>query len=274
MEIKDFFNLLGYTPEDSENVKIDDVKKHIADNFVSVNQIGDRMDLVEPLINKAYGKRMKEMELDLIKMAKGAGLDIKHSEVEELKIDGVMNKIQEKYSDHIKSLEEKVKKTPDSEKLQSQIEDWKLKYNQMQESVTKVQNDFDSYKNDIEEGKKKSLINQAKDKAINSVKFSSEVTDIVKKGFLATFNEKYKFALGESNEIELRDKDNKRVQNPDNLSKWLTPEEAAHRLAKEEGLLPKNPDDGKKVQTTTKKPEAEQKQVHKRAASPRMGVPR
>lgn len=274
MDTKDFFKLIGFTPKDGEDVTLDIVKNHLSDKFVHIDKIGDRTDLTDPIVNKAYGKRMKEVELELVKMAKASGLEITHSEVENKKLDEVIGIVGGKFTTKIKDSKGTGKPDKDVEKLETELSDWKAKYDQMKTSVETVQNEFNTFKANVTEKEKESLINGIKSKAIESVKFGSDVNEISKKGFRAIFNEKYNFVTNDQNEVEIRNKkDNSRVQNPDDLSKYLTASEAAERLAKEEGLLSKTGDGGKEVKTT--KPGgtgAEQPKTYRRQASSRMGI--
>lgn len=273
---KELLDLLGFEAAEGEEPTIESVKTFLGEKYVHVDKVAERKDLIEPLINAQYGKRMKGVELSLMKAAKGAGLEIAHSEIDKLKLEEAQDYIINKFKSQVDALsgsdDEKVKE------LTLAADRYKKEATDLRELFSTKEND---YKEQIEVFKTKeqnSALNLVKSKAFEGVKYKADVKPVTKKGFQSEFDSKYKIAVLEDGSHELRDSNDNRVNDPDNLSKHLTVEKAVELLAKENDLWDSSKHGGDKPpkQTPPANPQQppSQRPVMERRTNPAFGLGR
>jgi hypothetical protein len=77
-------------------------------------------------------------------------------------------------------------------------------------------------------------------RALDSIPYSKEVTDIAKTGFRAILSEKYALDLDENGNPYIKDKQtNSRIPNPTKMGEFMTPEDVYKMEAEKNNLLTK-----------------------------------
>lgn len=247
--IKAIADLVGFEAPEGGELTLDGLQGHLKENYVAISKLQDREDLINPLINKAYGKRMKMVELEVTKMAKNAGLEVTHSQMEGKSVEKALEFVGGLFKSKLEAAgqgdDEKVKT------LQTDLDRFKRENESIRTQLESKQNEFDEFVNKTKQTERSNKATSALNKALASVKWGKDVNDITKKGFKSTFNEKYNIAILDDGTAELRDKNDNRVQNPQKMSENWSIEQAAHSLAKEAKLWDDGKHNGKPAPTTT-----------------------
>lgn len=235
MEANELLSLMGFeTPEEGE-ANIDQVREHFNNTFIPVSEINEKHPAVEKIIGSSFGQKMGSLQTALVSHAKENGLDLKHSDFKDKKIDEVIPEI---FGGFKKKLE--TQKKPDN-KLTEELERWKNEANQYQETIEQMSGQIEETKNQFESEKKNWLINHAENEAWNGVNFSKEANDLMKRGFKATVKEKYSFVTDDEGKVwpvhNQGEKKGSRVQNPNDLSKMMGIQDLLKHEAKANGLL-------------------------------------
>lgn len=87
----------------------------------------------------------------------------------------------------------------DLEKYKTQVKDWETKFNT-------IKTDYDTFKTETETANKNREINTRLSEAKGSLTFSDNVSELERKGFHSTINEKYKFEVVDGVETVRNDK--------------------------------------------------------------------
>ena len=100
---------------------------------------------------------------------------------------------------------------------------------EVQSLLEKKENDFVNFQKDFK-------LNQAKQNIFGSLTYSDNANDLLKKGFMATVNEKYKIDLGEDDNPIITDSEGNRIKDPNKHGSFLAPQDVLSNELKEAGL--------------------------------------
>jgi len=99
--------------------------------------------------------------------------------------------------------------------LTADIDKWKNKYNEEKTArelaLTESQNKYQEYESKIKNGKRDFLLTKTFEQAI---KWKAGITDLEKRGFNSTFNEKYSTDIDDKDNLIITDKSGKQIPNP------------------------------------------------------------
>lgn len=274
----EFLELIGFTPEEGKEPNIEDVRNHVNKTFVAIDQIGNRRDILDPIIdqkvNKTVGGRLGKLQTAIIKNGKELGLEIAHSDFENKPIEEVAESIFERVKTNFEDLKKGGKTNEEYEK---KIQTLTAERDTFQSSLEQSQNDFLAFKDNLEKERVKSAKKNSVDSAFNSIKWTANTPNISKTGLRATFDGTYDVEIENDTTFVVDRTSGNRVQNPKNAAKMLTVAEAMEALARKESLWSDSPDEGKpapKRQTPAPQtnPSAPgQREVSKRASAAFLG---
>jgi len=242
---EDLLKLLGFEkPEDQEDeVTIDQVRDHVNSHFVPVNEISDRKDILEPIINKSIGQRLGSIQTAVISHAKNSGLDVTHKDFEGKKVEEILPEVFGRFKEKIDGV-----KKPDT-KLEKELEGLKADLGTYKSTIEELESKNQALAEEYKQKEQGWLINHAKNQAWESVSFSPEVDELKKIGFKSQFESKYDLKTDDSGNVvpvyKDGDKKGSRVQNPTKLSEHLGLSELLKHEATQLGLIAK-PNEGKK----------------------------
>jgi hypothetical protein len=250
MELKDVLGYLGY---DAEKVKtIDDLKGTFEKDFIRASAINEESEFIKPILGKTFGTQENELK----KIAKDFGIDLEVDEYKEAK----------KVSDKVKVLTKLISESKESiikeqaTKLaqgnDEKVKTLETKYEKlMREKAEKealleaTANEYNQYKQNAASEMKNYKLNHVKTNVFGSVKYNSQASDLAKKGFLATINEKYEFDFDETEKPIIRAKGGQQLKSDKVAGAFLTPEEVITKEAIDAGLYEVNPQAQKQART-------------------------
>lgn len=210
MEIKDLLKELDL-PEDIDTVEKFKDKFHTS--FVS-RKLADTDD---EIVTKIVGKRMGSIETAVKRELGLEGEEAKGKKVEELITIGASK---------LKSQLEEAKKAAPTD-----VKEWENKLNtiaqerdQFKQLVKAKEEEFEGFKNEALTKEKNLKLNFNLNAIKGKIKWSENVSDIVKKGFDAHINENYIFDFEDGDKLVVKGKDGNPVPN-EKKTGFLTPEE-------------------------------------------------
>lgn len=265
--MKELFDYLGVQVAEGEEPKFEDIKAQIEKKFVAVDRLEDRKDLIDPIINKAYGSYAKKAEAKFISLLKSNGLDATHSDFQDY------SNVEELFEKGIGKLKDQLSKSSGDgkgdEKLKQQIIDLQAEKDRYKRSFTEKETEFNEFKTNVETEKKNFKVNSTIQDAINQLKWDKNVNEFTKKGFVSELKNQYKFDLDDDRTI-VRDQKGNRVYDPNKgASDPLTVQQVFELEAKKAKLWEQSEHDGKKApDTTTRETREQPRETPKRKAHP------
>ncbi len=216
IEIKELAEYLGVKiPE-----KLEDFKAEFEPAYIRKDKLADDKELLGKLFAPKIGKMAGATQVAVISELKKVGLDISKDELKDLDLEKVVEYGLQKATGHftakIAELEAK-NGTGNDEK----VKELETKYGKLQSKYEQEHSLFESSKQNWEakeqgwanEKKGIKLSSKAGD-ALKAIKWKTGVSEIEKKGFLATVNEKYKLDLDEKDELFIADIQGQRIPHP------------------------------------------------------------
>lgn len=149
----------------------------------------------------------------------------------------VVAKKSEFWDSKVKELEKGSKKPSEElNAIKEKYESLNTRYNEelnakkeLQQLVEEKENQFTTFKKDFK-------LNQAKNDIFGSLKYSDNANDLLKKGFMATVNEKYKIQLGDDESPIITDVEGNRIKDPNKHGSFLDPVSVLTNELNEAGL--------------------------------------
>lgn len=250
-DVSEFLNLK------SEN--LDDFKEQFEKDFVRIDKLGGRKDLLKP----HFGKTLGELETKLRGKARDFGVDLSKDGIPEgTKTEEVID----------------ILFTKAAELRDTQVTEWKDKAgNTDDEALTKLQSEFDTFKetqgkkytdleglkedavtkfNDLEKTSTEKFtqikIDTLQSEAHNKVKWAreSEGFELKYKGFKAQLNESYKTSLTDDGTFVVTDNKGERIKDEKVTGEFKSYDKILNEEAEKAGLLKVNPNGGQKVPQT------------------------
>lgn len=189
-EYPELLKFIGYNPEEIESV--DAFKKSFNEDFLKTSE---------------YGRRIGGLESALIKKFKAANIEFKPEEIKDKKVEEIteigLRKTFE-FANTALEAEKKKNKSPDEAvtKIQQEFDTYKTEAQRKIEAETalrlQLKTEYDTFKSQTETEKKQSAVKNYVTAAWEKFKWGSGVDDLKKKGFKATIQEKYQINLDES----------------------------------------------------------------------------
>lgn len=257
MELKDILTTLGIEGEVKD---VETFKEKFKEKFISLNEIPERKEIIEPIVSKAIGKRIGSLETILKKAAKESGVDLDGEEIKGKPIEDVAKtvfaKISDKYTSTVKELKSQLDSRSDDviKKLSKELEDYKNKYSELETLLNDTKNQFTKLQEDKEREIKTFKIEVAKKNIFDKIGFKKDMTPVEKTGFETLINSKYDLDLDEKEGLIVKDKNGKRIKNDKVVGAFKTFEEILREEAEANGLISKNPHAGKQVYVNSQTP--------------------
>lgn len=233
--VKDLGEIIGFKIEDEEKLTAEEIKTFIDEKFVSRENATKDEKIQKAIVGKLVGSvRTKIKQLG----------EFDSKELDELKLEEMVDKLNEKFSTQITSLKEKGKEGNDKRvnDLQKELED-KIKsisdYKKaLEEKETYIQTKEGEFSNTFKTYK----INDQLGKIKSSLPFTDDFQkkEVLKTGFDAMINSKFKFALNDKDELEVFTADGNHIKHPKKAGEFLKPDELLLQEAESQGLIKKN----------------------------------
>jgi len=167
----------------------------------------------------------------------------------------IVAKKQEAFDSKLTELDTKRKPSEEFNTLKEKYESLNTRYTEELTAKKELQGMLEKKENEFVTFQKDFKLNQSKDAIFGSLKYSDNASDLLKKGFLATVNEKYAISLGEDESPIITDKEGNRIKDPNKHGSFLSPTDVLSNELNEAGL-------GKVVETE-KFPEAKPREFKK-----------
>lgn len=250
--IKKLSEYLDINPEDEWS----EVKARIDKKFVTIDSAAENDEVVEKVMGRSNGV----IRSQITKIAGIVGLEgFGKKDISEMKTTDVMDSFAEKASEKLSGyetekaeLEKAVKEAQkngssakDVQELQEKLDKVNRDLEDKDEALTQVRTEYDNHKKTVEEKDKESFFNRHKDKAFSSVKLKAE-NEYTIKGFKNEVFSDLTFER-EGDDLVIRNKEGKKVTNPDKAGEPLTLDQIVAKRAAEAGLVETNPHADKKV---------------------------
>ena len=253
MELNDILKYQGI--ELAEDATIEDYKKTFDAQFLKKENALQDEEIRKALIGETTSKHAKE----LVRTAKENDIELTPEE-KSLPVGDLSRLItakqSEKYNSKIEELSAKGKK-PSEEltALQQKFESLNSRYSEELSAKEELQGLLEKKENEFVGFKKDFKLNQAKSQIFGNLTYSDNANDIMKKGFMATVNEKYNIDLGEDDNPIITTKEGNRIKDPNKHGSFLSPVDVLSNELAEAGLAKKvDSEKFPKTEPTTYKP--------------------
>ena len=148
----------------------------------------------------------------------------------------IVAKKQEAFDTKITELDTKRKPSEEFNTLKDKYESLNTRYTEELTAKKELQGMLEKKENEFVTFQKDFKLNQAKDSIFGGLKYSDNASDLLKKGFLATVNEKYAISLGEDESPIITDKEGNRIKDPNKHGSFLSPNDVLSNELNEAGL--------------------------------------
>lgn len=221
MELNDILKYQGI--ELGEDATIEDYKAAFDAQYLKKeNAIKD-----EEIRNHFMGEATANHARELLRTAKQNEIELTPDE-KKLPIGDLSRLIVAKKSELFDAKLSEIEKTKSkpSEELNSikeKYETLSTRYNEELNAKKELQQLVEEKENQFTTFKKEFKLNQAKDSIFGSLKYSDNANDLLKKGFMATVNEKYKIQLDDEENPIITDVEGNRIKDPNKHGSFLDP---------------------------------------------------
>lgn len=237
MEIKDVKDLLSYLDVKESDITVDgklsmDKFKEVfnGDNgFFRKNQLEDLIKGDEKLKDKITGTRVGAIETALKRTMKAHGIEFDEETEKagiEKKVDVVFKTIAKTKDDAIKTLKAEL----DLKDVDAAVKEYKDKYLKLEgkhrdvdEMLKKTASELEAERKKFIDFEKSFAVKSAHEGALGKIKFSQDVqkNPLLKEGFLATLNKKYKADTDETGKVVPFTLDGKRIPHPSKAGAFM-----------------------------------------------------
>lgn len=147
------------------------------------------------------------------KSFRDAGFELPKEEVEKVDLFELPSVYASKVSSKLQELESNKSATEEeiAKKYEKELTTYKTKAQDLSGQLEQTKNGFEAFKSEVQTKERNFAINTHKSNAMNTLNWSDNANEFIKKGFEATINERYKFDLDEENRPVVRDKEGKIV---------------------------------------------------------------
>ena len=237
MELSDILKYQGIELE--EGATVEDYKKAFDERYVTKeNALKD-----ESIRTHFMGEATSTHARELLRTAKENEIELTPEE-KKLPIGDlsrlVMAKKTESWQSKFEELSNKGKK-PSEEltALQEKFDSLNTRYNEELNAKKEVQSLLEQEKKGRIEFEKTYKLDRAKEQIFGGLTYSDNANDLLKKGFMATVNEKYKISLGDDDSPIITDKEGNRIKDPNKHGSFLDPVSVLNNELTNAGLAKK-----------------------------------
>lgn len=201
---------------------------------------------------KVIGKRMGEINSQLVAFGKAIGQDVSYEKLKEKKVEEVLSDFSNVVSTRFQELESKAKDGHDKKlnDLQKELEEKSKSVTSYKEALEQVQTQLQEkesqFTNEIKNFKIQTKLKDVK----ASVNWVDGITDVQRAGFDTIIGSNYRFDLDENDNVVVTDKDGKLIPLKDKAGAFADVNSVFASVAEQNGLVKKNNlDYNKKVVT-------------------------
>lgn len=245
LEVKEALEYLGIKAEN-----IEEFKTFFDKDFIKQSAITEDLESVKKILGKTFGT----LENEAKKFAKENELDIDF-ESDDFK---GLKKVSEKYKFVTSKLNEKNKSI--IEELQKKagqgndekVKEWEKKYDKLDLKhkeisglLSTTKTDFDTFRAASEGSMKSFKLGVQKKELYGKLNFDPGVNEFTKKGFIGSFEEKFKIDLDENDSPILMDLTGAKIASKKKSGEFKSVDEALQELLVEAKLNALNPDGGR-----------------------------
>lgn len=250
IETKEVLEFLGYKPEDFKELA--DLKTKFDAEFIRTSAITEDSEPVKKILGKTFGT----LENEIKKVAKGfdividfEGADYQANKKVADKFKFVLNTHNEASKLIIDDLTAKAGLGNDEKikDLTTKIEKHQQKTKDLQALLDSTKGEYETFKTTKETEIKNTKLNVHKSEIFSKAKFIPDTNDFTKKGFLDTFQEKYKIDLDENDKPVIMDKAGNRLISTKVSGTHKTVDEVLEEELINAKLFPSNPKAGQPI---------------------------
>jgi len=233
--VKDIAGVIGFTIEDEEKLNVEDLTKFIDEKFVAREHATKDQKIIDSVFGKTVGSlRTKIKQLG----------EFDAKEIEGAKIEDLLEKFNEKKNAQIEELKTKGKDGNDKKlnDLIAELDKEKLSKSELKKALEEKETYIQTKESEFGNTFKSYKINDKVSKIKSSLNFIDDFQkkEVLKTGFDALVNSKYKFELNDKDEVEIFTADGSHIKNPKKAGEFLKPEEVLLIEAELQGLIKKN----------------------------------
>lgn len=242
MELKDIFEYTGLNADEVKSV--DDFKKAFDEKFTTLDQAKSEL-----------GRRIGSIETEIKRAYRNNGIDFDQDEIKDKKLEewvglGV-DKLKNTYEGQIKDLEGKASGggSKDIEKLKSeyegQIQSLSKKYSELEDLHNTSKEEWQSAVSEKDNQLKTVKLDIHKKNLMGQLKLKQGISDLEKRGFEATLNEKLRFDFDDKGDFIVTNTNGDRIKDDSKHGEFADPLSAVKSVAVESGVWETNPHGGK-----------------------------
>jgi len=247
MELKDITSWL-----DIEAESLEDFQNKFKEKYFTESEV-----FADPSkLSKFTGKTLGSVTDNAVKIAKSFGVEVPKESIKDKKIEDIFNLILEQKEDQHQKLVEETKgmvsKGADEkfQELQSQLEKAQSKAKDLENlnksTVNKYEEELKGWSGKVRQVK----TDYAKTQLFEKVKYAPDLDPYKKKGFIASFDEKYGIDLDDSDNLFIFDKaTGSRMEDPKKHGSFREPLDILQEEAVKAGVMSVNPQAGKPTNT-------------------------
>lgn len=200
IEIKDLAELTGI--EITEETTREDFLNNFNDKYVPAENHKKKITEINARAAHAINKSFRD-----------AGFEVPKEEIEKVDLFELPSIYASKVSSKLTELESNKSATEEeiAKKYEKELNTWKTKATDLSGLLDETKNGFEQFKSEVQTKERNFAINTHKSNAMQQLNWSDNANDLIKRGFEATINEKYKFDLDDENRPIVRDKEGKVV---------------------------------------------------------------
>lgn len=244
IELKNVWDTLGFENDPNEIESQEKFKELFEKKYTTKKSVDDS-------IGSIYGSSIVQIKKALKKF--GLKIDKSEEELKQLKPHELYEMASEMILEHYTSEVEKLKgqSGPVSDEklkaLEQEMDKWKGKFTEADSARQNVVSEYEKYKvesaNQFKNYKKDNAVNEIHSKFI---KWASGVSDLTKRGFFATLDEKYKLDYTDDGKLIPLNKDGSRIPHPTKSGEFIEDYQSViQKEAIEADVWEKNPHAGK-----------------------------
>lgn len=239
---KDMLEYLGYSADKFE--KIDEFKEDVNKSWIK-----------KPDFDSEMGKTRGIIETKARQTAKAFGIELT-DDVKKLPAIDMLEKITQIASETYKSKNEELTRL--SSGGDTAVKEWQEKYtklekkhNETSDLISSLKSENERILNESNNVIKNFKLTEARESAFSALKFSPDVDDVKKRGFMSIINDEFELDLDESNKAFIKDKKTgNRLKSDKKAGEWLSIYEVFEKKALDFKMLELKPTQQQKTINT------------------------
>lgn len=262
MDVKEILSFLGM---DAEKVKtVDEFKAGFQTDFIKRSAI----DNDDEIVGKIYGKKLGTVLTHAKRTAKTLGVELSAEETKDKSVEDLIELIGQKAKDkHTEEVAE-LKKLADKSNNEETIKEYQKKIEKLTEKnrdysamVESLRTENETVKTQSQKAVREFKLNSERTRAFTQAKFKKDITPLERKGFEATFNERYELDLDENEAPFIKEKaTGKRINSAKKAGDFATIDEILEQELATNKLIDMLPKAGAKPVVTQQGNQQQQQQ--------------